>query len=183
MAPLLAANRSVPALPVDIHRCPVEALAALGPLLCLHAPSDPHPLTGWRRARHVRAQVRLDSDGPHEALHFFDADGRDCWRLYLLPDSDFHAWERLLATLPVRVEGPVAGCGFWRGKRSALPHWQACALRLHAVSGTATGGIQLAAADVVLSPLGRSCAQRLAEHGGRDDIGTGAGGMEPAWAR
>ena len=180
MAPLLAANRSVPATPVGIQRCPAEALGALGPLLCLHAPSDAHALTGWRLARQVRAQVRLDSDGPHEALHFFDADGRDCWRLYLLPDSDFHAWERLLATLPVHVDGPPAGRSFWRGKRSALPHWQACALRLHAVSEPA-GGLQLAAADVLLSPLGRSCVRRLADPGSRDDAG--ACGPEPAWAR
>lgn len=181
MAPLLAANPSVPATLVGIHCCPVESLGALGPVLCLHAPSDPHPLTGWRRARKVRAQVRLDSDGPHEALHFFDTDGRDCWRLYLLPDSDFHAWEKLLASLPVHVDGPAAGRGFWRGKRSALPHWQACALRLHPVADPA-GGIELAAAEVMLSPLGRNCAQRLADQGSR---GTGhpSAWTEAAWAR
>ncbi|TNJ33021.1 Hemin transport protein [Arenimonas terrae] len=182
MAPLLAANPSVPATVVGIHRCPVELLGALGPVLCLHAPSDPHPLTGWRRARKVRAQVRLDSDGPHEALHFLDADGRDCWRLYLLPDSDFHAWERLLASLPVHVDGPHAGQGRWRGKRSVLPHWQACALRLHPVPEPA-GGIQLAAAEVLLSPLGRSRVQRLADQRsrGHPDDPSAWGGT--AWAR
>jgi hypothetical protein len=182
MAPLLVANRSVDAPPVAVRACPVEALGALGPLLCLHAPGDPHLLTGWRRARALRAQVRLDSDGPHEALHFLDEDGADCWRLYLLPDSDFHAWERLLATLPVQIDGAVAGRRFWRGKRSALPHWQACALRLHAVPYPG-GGVQLAAADVELSPLGRACAQRIADRNHRGDPGALTGWTEPAWAR
>lgn len=182
MAPLLVANRSVDAPPVAVRACPAETLAALGPLLCLHAPGEPHLLSGWRRARTLCAQVRLDSDGPHEALHFFDDDGVDCWRLHLLPDSDFHVWERLLATLPVQVDGEVAGRRTWRTKRSALPHWQACALRLHAVSEPG-GGVGLAAADVRLSPLGRACAQRIADGTSRGEPGAGRGWAEWAWAR
>ena len=175
MAPLLAATHSVDAKAVGIHACTVEALGALGPLLCLHAPADPHLLTGWRRARALCAHVRLDSDGPHEALHFLDAAGRDCWRLYLLPDSDFHAWERLLTTLPVQVDASGTQ-RFWRPKRSLLPHWQACALRLHAVSD-AGGGVGLATAEAVLSPLGRACAQRIADGNSRS-----APAMDPDWA-
>lgn len=182
MAPLLAATHSVDAKAVGIHFRMNEALGALGPLLCLHAPADPHLLSGWRRACTVRAHVRLDSDGPHEALHFFDTDGVGCWRLYLLPDSDFHAWERLLATLPVHVDGVASGRRFWRSKRMALPQWHACALRLHAVSDSA-GGIQLATADVVLSPLGRACAQRIAERNSRGETPARPGWTEPGWAR
>ena len=180
MAPLLAATYSVDAKAVGIHACTAEALGALGPQLCLHAPADPHLLTGWRRARALCAHIRLDSDGPHEALHFLDAAGRDCWRLYLLPDSDFHAWERLLATLPVQVDA-VATRRFWRTERSLLPHWQACALRLHAVPDS--DGVRLATAEAVLSPLGRACAQRIADANSRGVLAAAPEWAKPGWAR
>ncbi len=182
MAPLLVATHSVDANPVGVQACSVESLSALGPLLCLHAPPDSHLLNGWRRARSLLAHIRLDSDGPHEALHFFDADGFDCWRLCLLPDSDFLAWERLLATLPVHVDSVVAGRRIWGNKRTAQPHWQACALRLHAVSDP-EGSPQLATADVVLSVLGRRCAQRIADRSNQSEARARSGWARPAWAR
>jgi hypothetical protein len=182
MAPLLAATHSVDATAVGIHACTAEALGALGPLLCLHAPGDPHLLTGWARARSLRAHVRLDSDGPHEALHFFDSHGLDCWRLYLLPDSDFHAWERLLSTLPVQIDGATAPRRFWPAKRAAQRHWQACALRLHTVAD-AGGGSRLATADVTLSSLGRICAQRIAAGNRCGEQPAHPGWAAAGWAR
>lgn len=140
--------------------CVPETLAALGPLLCLHDSADPHLLAGWTRAVRMAASVRLDSDGPAESLCFFDAAGRGCWCLQRLPDSDFHAWERLVVTLPITTD-PLAPSRIRWGKRSASPAWRACALRLHALPGT-RGGARLAAADVSLSPLGQACALRLA---------------------
>jgi hypothetical protein len=140
--------------------CPPETLAALGPLLCLHDSADPHLLAGWTRAVRVAASVSLDSDGPTESLCFFDAQGRGCWCLQRLPDSDFHAWERLMSALPIAAN-PWAATRLRSEKRSAHPAWRACALRLHALPGT-RGGARLAAADVSLSPLGQVCARRLA---------------------
>lgn len=142
------------------HVCLPETLASLGPLLCLHDSTDPHLLAGWTRAVRMAASVRLDSDGPTESLCFFDAHGRGCWCLQRLPDSDFHAWERLVETLPLVADSTAAMAPRW-ARRSALPAWRACALRLHALPGTG-GGARLAAADVRLSPLGEACARRLA---------------------
>jgi len=156
MAILFHSSDGTPASSV----CTPETLVALGPLLCLHDSADPHLLAGWTRAVSMAASVRLDSDGPTESLCFFDARGHVCWCLQRLPDSDFHAWERLMMVLPTATDALLAS-NSRRGKRSARPAWRACALRLHALPGT-RGGARLAAADVSLSPLGQACARRLA---------------------
>ena len=145
---------------------PPEKLAALGPLLCLHASCDPHLLSGWTRATASFAWATLDSHGPCEGICFVDADGACCWQLQRLPDSDFLGWDRLLASLPSAQ--PAVG------KRSAWTrHWPACAparwrggavqlLALPDTSGTA----RLAATDVTLSGMGEDCALRLARRAG-----------------
>lgn len=151
----------MPATPTPLPDLAPRALADLGPVLCLHAAGDPHPLAGWARARRVAARVRLDSEGPDEALCFFDADGRCCWRLHVLPDSDFLAWSRLLEALPRDADGDQAPAWFERCRRAVRPRWRACALRLHAIPDT-RGALRLAAADVDLSPLGEDWARRVA---------------------
>jgi len=140
---------------------PPRALSALGPVLCLHAAGDPHPLAGWSRARRVAARVRVDSDGPDESLCFFDDDGRCCWRLHVLPDSDFLAWARLLDALPRDAGGDDIPAWFERCRRAVRRRWRACALRLHAIPDT-RGALRLAAAEVDLSPLGEDWARRVA---------------------
>lgn len=182
MSPLLAANDPVGAPAVGIGACPPEALSALGPLLCLHGAADAHLLSGWSRAQRLLAQVRLDSDGPSEALHFFDEAGTGCWRLYLLPDSDFHAWERLLSRLPVQAETVPSWRQFWSGKRRIAPQWHACALRLHVVADT-RGDVRLAATDVGLSRLGQACAQRIARQAGVAGSAFDAPAQELHWAQ
>ena len=118
------------------------------------------------RAVRLTALIRLDSDGPWEALRFFDAAGACCWCLHLLPDSDFHAWERLLECLPVEADRAASLCASaWPWKRAAQSRWRACALRLHALS-EGRGSTRLAATDVRLSKLGRSCAQRITRQAG-----------------
>ncbi|MBP6626836.1 MAG: Hemin transport protein [Arenimonas sp.] len=162
-----------------LHACPMPALVALGPLLCLHHAADPHLLSGWRRARRLVAQVQLDSDGPCEALRFYDESGQCCWRLHLLPDSDFHAWELLLSRLPVLPEvrhGAALGPLAVRGLRA---RWRASALRLHAVAGSGIAApARLAATDVELSPLGQACARRIARESGAF---AAPGPGTPAW--
>src|SRR3546814_322387 len=80
------ANASAGGCPT--RACTPPLLASLGPVLCLYRVADSHVLTGYHCAADVRAMVHLDSDGPQEALLFFDRLRQPCWRLYLLPDSD-----------------------------------------------------------------------------------------------
>lgn len=168
-------NRSGPAqAPAPLVSCPPELLASLGPLLCLHRVSDAHVLSGYSAARSVHACVTLDSEGPCEALLFFDASRRPCWRLYLLPDSDYLAWERAVACL-ARTTGretgrPVFGSGLAPVRRLLRnPLWHACPLRLHAVSATISRR-RLAASEVTLSEAGWQAAQRIARSEGADTI-------------
>lgn len=138
-----------------------RALCELGPVLCLHAAGDPHPLSGWSRARWAAACIRLDADGPCESLCFYADDGEPCWQLHLLPDSDFLAWSRLLEQLPGEPPAPSTANGLLaRCRRMVRPAWRACALRLHAVPGC-PGEAALAAAEVRLSPLGEQRARRI----------------------
>jgi len=164
---------SVPALP------PPQQLAALGPLLCLYrARAGGGELGGWALAARAAACSGIDSDGLHESLLFFDRNDRCCWRLYLLPDSDFLAWERLASGLPTpRVRG--AACGgvgerLWLRPAGRLrgDGWLGCALRLHALPiapGFALHSPPLLAASVAtLSPLGAAVARRIALADGAD---------------
>lgn len=164
---------------VALHACPMPALVALGPLLCLHHAADPHLLSGWRRAHRLVAQVQLDSDGPCEALRFYDAAGQCCWRLHLLPDSDFHAWELLLSRLPVLPETNGRAALALPAMRGLRARWRASALRLHAVAGNGIAApARLAATDVLLSPLGQACAHRIARESG---VCAAPGSGMPAW--
>lgn len=145
-------------------------LAALGTVLCLYRTQHGSELAGWHQA--VRAEVcaGLDSDGLNESVVFFDAAGRCCWRLCLLPDSDFVAWDRLIDALPARPEHAGEGLGerLWRRLAGRLSNgqWRACALRLHAVAQDAAPQAQatpwLAASLATVSPLGVATARRIA---------------------
>ncbi len=114
-------------------------LAALGAVLCLSRIQAGSELDGWSQAVRVSSDTTLDSDGLCESLQFFDGFGRCCWRLYLLPDTDFLAWERLLVGLPVQRH-PEQCRGIrerlWRRVARHLggPVWHANVLRFHAPS-------------------------------------------------
>lgn len=137
-----------------------RSLCALGPVLCLHAASDPHPLAGWSKAHWAAGCVRLEADGPRESICFYTAGGETCWQLHVLPDSDFLAWARLLDQLPVGANGEVSSRPWLeRCRRMVRPAWRACALRLHHVPDC-SGDSPLAAADVQLSSVGMACARR-----------------------
>ena len=154
----MASPRPTPAAaPADIAPA---ALAALGPVLCLHDAREPHPLSGWRRAVSAHVCIRLDSDGPSEAICFEDGEGRHCWQLHRLPASDFLAWEQVASRLP-QASAPGPAPRGVIGRRQATPAWRPCALRLHAVPGLAAP-LALAAAEVELSAPGRAVAERIA---------------------
>jgi hypothetical protein len=136
-------------------------LAALGVVLCLYRPALGPELEGWRRARQIAACQQLDSDGLHERLEFFDEHGHCCWQLCLLPDSDFLAWDRLLAGVPAAADTPCAGVAerLWRRLACRLrgDAWQAAVLRLRAAGPL---GMTLAAQSATPSALGREVARR-----------------------
>ena len=149
-----------------------QQLAALGTVLCLYRPQQGGELSGWAQAARVESRTGVDSDGLRESLLFFDAEGRCCWRLYLLPDSDFLAWDRLLASLPCRdeIEASIGvGERLWRRLAGRLhgEHWQARILTLHAVSAAVAQPV-LAASLAAVSPLGAATAQRIAQAEGAD---------------
>lgn len=149
-----------------------QQLAALGTVLCLYRPQQGGELSGWAHAVRVESRTGVDSDGLRESLVFFDANGRCCWRLYLLPDSDFLAWDRLLASLPSRNEiEAAAGIGerLWRRLAGRLrgEQWQACVLKLHAVPAAVAQPV-LAARLGAVSPLGAATAERIAQAEGAD---------------
>jgi hypothetical protein len=85
-------------------------LAALGTVLCLYRAQLGAELMGWNHALRVGAQLGVDSDGLLESLCFYDRQERCCWRLYLLPDSDFVAWDALLSALPA-IQGGSGDSG------------------------------------------------------------------------
>lgn len=141
-------------------------LAGLGAVLCLYRSGQGSELAGWAQAIRVCAHAGLDSDGLRESLHFFDAAGRCCWQLYLLPDSDFLAWDRLLARLPEDADCAASeGIGerLWRRLAGRLrgEQWRAAVLNLHAVRRE--DGVEVLAASLAsLSPLGASTARAIA---------------------
>ncbi|MFT3898001.1 MAG: Hemin transport protein [Thermomonas sp.] len=151
-------------------------LAALGAVLCLSRARFGHPLAGWTPAVRAEVACRCDSDGLRESLSFLDRDGQCCWRLYLLPESDFLAWEELSSRLPLRTDGGHAGIAERLLSRLANRlnggHWQASALRLHALPCGANG-TALAASLASLSELGLATARRIARDEGVIDDALG----------
>lgn len=142
-------------------------LAALGTVLCLYRPQDGGELAGWAQAIRVESRTGVDSDGLRESLVFFDAEGRCCWRLYLLPDSDFLAWDRLLDSLPCADEPEAAtGVGerLWRRLAGRLlgGEWRSCVLQLHALPARTMPPV-LRASLTAVSPLGAETARRIAQ--------------------
>ncbi|WP_430387995.1 hypothetical protein [Dyella sp. 20L07] len=96
-------------------------LPLLGSVLCLparRAEHEEHSLpAGWLAARRELTPL-LDThelivssmigvDGPREWIDCVDASGRFCARLHLLPDTDYLAWDALLARGRALPAAPV----------------------------------------------------------------------------
>lgn len=151
----------------------IDALAALGPVLCLSRTRDT-VLSGWRRAASCEYAACVDSDGLRECLRFRAADGECCWQLYALPDDDFLAWERLTAIVPEGMPcetSPGLAERMWRGLSDALMgrRWRASLIRIHAFLGR-DGSEQrcLAVSQPEVSPFGLSVARRIAHAEGAE---------------
>lgn len=156
-------------------------LAALGPVLCLHRAWSGGQLGGWARAVRAESAVEMDSDGVYEFLCFQDDAGRCCWQLYLLPETDFFAWEWLASRLPARVPRPRprdVAARLWSQLACGLrgEHWHAGAVRLHTLHvGPGTGVPVLAASPADLSAPGRTTARRILRARGIDARELGGG--------
>lgn len=153
-----------------------ERLASLGTVLCMHPGSDLDLLLGYRRASSALLCARITSDGPREWLSFRTIAGTECWRLYLLPDTDLYGWDRLAATLETS-ESPEPGDNlaerFWKGlvQRLRDARWSAAAVQFHArPSWTAPAASALCMRAVALSPLGSAVAQHLVRHAELDRL-------------
>lgn len=180
MSRALSADRRRRPVPLSPAWPAPAQLAALGTVLCLYREPGSE-LAGWQQAVTAHACQRVDSDGVHESLCFLDARGRCVWRLYLLPESDFLAWDQLLAQLPPHAPaaepGPV-GERLWRrlARHVGGQGRRVIALRLHAVAQ----GQGLAASLAPLSPLGLATARRIARsEGAQIDPALGQGTPGP----
>lgn len=95
----------------------------------------------------------VGDDGPREWLECLDRHGNACARLHLLPDTDYLAWDALLAAAT-----PTPGAK--NGTRALRPG-EACVARFrrrHLAGLLALGRV----AATPLSALGREMAQRIA---------------------
>ncbi len=173
--PVAAIARPHPAAPV----LPTPGqLASLGTVLCLFRGQAGGELSGWAQSVRASASAVLDSDGLCECLSFQDATGDDCWKLFLLPDSNFLAWERLAAALPCGDgnDAPRLGVAARLLQRLAVRtrgQWQASVLQLHALANARRrdAGQVLAASLAAISPLGAAEARRIARRQGAADDG------------
>ncbi|MEO7066324.1 MAG: hypothetical protein ABI114_05420 [Rhodanobacter sp.] len=148
-----------------------RALPALG--CVLYMPMPPMPLP-WRASGMARGllvddvqlmpllQVRwlvaatvVTTDGPREWLDCLDARGALCARLYLLPDTDYVAWDALLP-----LDDGVAPCLLPCLSQHLRPVSAQCVrFRSRRLAGLSVLGVD---ASTCLSPLGRQLANRVA---------------------
>lgn len=157
----------------------VAGLASLGTVLCVYRSRYGGELGGWAAAVSAESWCGIDSDGWHECLQFRDHSGHCCWRLYLLPDSDFFAWEQLTAQLPRGETQPSPGDGIatrlWRRMASRVggERWLASVLRLHTMPQISLPASMpvLAASLAPVSVFGADVVRRIARIEGIDSGG------------
>lgn len=157
----------------------VAGLASLGTVLCVYRSRYGGELGGWAQAVSAESWCGIDSDGWHECLQFRDRSGQCCWRLYLLPDSDFFAWEQLTAQLPRGETQPSPGDGIamrlWRRMASRVggERWLASVLRLHTMPQPSPPASMrvLAASLAPVSVFGADVVRRIARIEGIDSGG------------
>ncbi|HVT33844.1 MAG TPA: hypothetical protein VHE32_14445 [Rhodanobacteraceae bacterium] len=110
-------------------RRPAEAPATIGSrgLLLLDHPA----LRPLARCVRADAHVQVTSHGPREWLSFRDADGARIAKLHLLPDTDYLAWDEMVAAM--RLAPPLKEPANWQAHAAFLrlafarlgPAWQA----------------------------------------------------------
>jgi hypothetical protein len=165
-------RRTFGAAPQDL----AEWLPRLGPVLWLGDSHQRAARSGGRRMRSpmdslsdyraLRACSRITPQGPREWLGFHNGNGDLEARLFLLPDSDLLAWDRMSETLhlgPVPLvehEPPVHDTFLRRALSRSTRAWRARLLefRMRRSPGPATLGAQ---PPLRISLLGLDIAQRI----------------------
>lgn len=107
------------------------------------------------QTRWLMAASMITVEGPREWIECMDREGRACARLHLLPDTDYLAWDRLLAG-----DGPMPAVKPAHWLRHPRPA-SAQVLRFHTrrLAGLDVLGAEATAA---VSPLSRQLAGRIA---------------------
>jgi len=147
----------------------IRKLPNLGSVLYLHSSSQqvitdtlPPGLLVTERAfaplldvRWLMATSAVTEDGPREWLEGMDHAGRPRARLHLLPDTDYLAWEALMATHESPLPPPAApNTPLLRPDRASVVNF-----RLREFAGlTMLGGYS----SIALSPLGSHVAAHIA---------------------
>ncbi len=100
------------------QRRPARSRATTGPrgLLLLDHPA----LDALARCVVATAHMQVTSHGPREWLCFRDADGSTLARLYLLPDTDYLAWDEMTAA--AHLAPPVRESAGWQAHSAFLRH-------------------------------------------------------------
>lgn len=114
------------------------------------------PLLQWRS---LEAVTEITRNGPREWIECLAAEARIAARLYLLPDTDYLAWDALHAgAIPLSCEGPGAGAATWSPARVQLLRFRT----------RRVGGLEMLGCDSAsdISSLSRQLAGRLA----RDEV-------------
>ncbi|CAM5244953.1 hypothetical protein [Rhodanobacter lindaniclasticus] len=107
--------------------------------------------------RSLACASAITPDGPREWMECRDAGERVLARLYLLPDTDYLAWDAMQAGAEAGVVVTAA----------AAPAWQPAAARLLRFRLRKCAGLYLLGADAVAtsSTLGRELAARIVRDG------------------
>ena len=140
-----------------MHRLPALGCVLYLPGECADTRSPPGWLLGSADLQpllrtHWLAEVgEVTTEGPREWIECVDVHGVTRARLHLLPDTDYLAWDRLLAA-GEGVEPPVG----WRVSR----HFQPASARLCCFDGRALAGLWVF--DVRLAPVASVVGQRVA---------------------
>jgi hypothetical protein len=111
------------------------------------------------QVRTLVAAGAITPDGPREWIECLGDRGRVMARLYLLPDTDYLAWDALHAPiLPAGEQSP----------RTDMASWHPASARLLRFRVRQLAGLQILGADLGTdaSPLGRELAARIA----RDEV-------------
>ncbi len=175
----------VASTPLDWYRF-ATWLPRLGAVLWLHRAGDgvfpharllsrgvlllDHPaLAAFSGSAQVKAHSVVTARGPREWLELIDVESCCLARLYLLPDSDYLAWDAMLADCAITHAGASAATR-WRA-HAAFLHcalrgrrqcWQARTVRFPLLHLPRLHVLGLCA-PLALSDLGQQLAQRIAE--------------------
>jgi hypothetical protein len=129
--------------------CPVQADATFG---CLVESADLAPLLA---TRHVGLTCAITAEGPREWIDCVGGEGEALARIYLLPDTDYLAWDGLFVdATPVGAPNRELPDREWlRASRARV---------LSFTRKRLVGFTVLGARDVLISSLGRGVARDIA---------------------